>query len=210
MEIKILVVGPVATNCYIVSEGTDTVIFDPGAEAERILSYVSENGLDVSYIFLTHGHFDHVLAAAAIKSATGAKIAIHRFDADCLTDESRSLAARVRLEQEPVLADIIIGDGDCIEMDSLNFKWLHTPGHTVGSCVILCGSAMFSGDTLFEDDCGRCDLDGGDYAEMLKSLRRLAALEGDYDVYPGHDVSTTLSREREKNVNMREALETLK
>jgi hydroxyacylglutathione hydrolase len=83
---------------------------------------------------------------------------------------------------------------------------MHTPGHTVGSSVIISGNAIFSGDTLFADDCGRCDLPGGDYSEMLRSLRKIASLDGDYDVYPGHDESTTLSRERSFNVNMLEAI----
>ena len=88
----------------------------------------------------------------------------------------------------------------------MEFRWYITPGHTPGSSVIICEKAMFSGDTLFDGDCGRCDLPGGDYSKMLASLRRIASLEGDYVVYPGHEGETTLSREREYNGNMLEAL----
>jgi glyoxylase-like metal-dependent hydrolase (beta-lactamase superfamily II) len=188
LKVQILVVGMVSTNCYIVydTETREAAVIDPGDRAGVILEAVKGNDLTVRYIFLTHGHFDHVLALEEVRGATGAKAVAH--------------------EDEGVKADILTHDGETFLLGGTAVDVLHTPGHTPGSVCYRVKDLLFTGDTLFEDDCGRCDLPGGDYSLMLKSLRRLAELEGDYKVYPGHDVSTALSREREHNRNMREAL----
>ena len=203
MNIRTLVVGPIETNCYIVSdpETKSCAVIDPGFEPERLISVLEEDGLSAKYVFLTHGHFDHIGGVAELRARTGAKVVIHEADAGCLTDPSRS-HGRVSAG-EP---DVVASEGSEFRLDSLTFKWLNTPGHTPGSCVILSGGAMFTGDTLFYEECGRCDLPGGDYGQMLASLRRLAELEGDFDVYPGHSGASTLSHEREANQYMKEAL----
>jgi len=207
MNIETFVVGYVKTNCYIVyDDSQNAVIIDPGDNAGKLLDFLNRNSLRLHYIFLTHGHFDHIMAVAELKEATGAKVVIAEGDADCLEKPEKSLAGKVRMKQRPVTPDALAKDGDTFDAGEMRFTYLLTPGHTKGSAVILSGSAMFSGDTLFEDDCGRCDLPGGDYQEMLRSLRRLYALAGDYNIYPGHDVKTTLSRERIYNANMREAI----
>ncbi|MCL2003988.1 MAG: MBL fold metallo-hydrolase [Oscillospiraceae bacterium] len=188
LNVQTFVVGMVSTNCYIVcdAETRAAAVIDPGDRAEVILSLIREKALTVDYIFLTHGHFDHVLALDEVRRATGAKSVVHGL--------------------EGVEADILIRGGETFPLGGHTVEALHTPGHTPGSVCYRVKDILFTGDTLFEDDCGRCDLPGGDYGVMLESLRRLAALDGDYTVYPGHDVSTTLSRERAHNVNMREAL----
>ncbi len=199
-----LCVGRVMTNCYIVADEQtrDAAVIDPGDNADKILNVIKLENLNVKYIFLTHGHFDHVLAVDGVRGATGAKCVLHESDARLMTHPPGILA----LGRAHGTADILVRGGEEFELGSLRFKWMHTPGHTPGSCCIICGENLYTGDTLFEDDCGRCDLPGGDYRAMLESLRLLAALEGDYSVYPGHDVSTTLDRERRHNANMREAL----
>lgn len=208
MKRKTFVVGYVQTNCYIVyDESKNAVMIDPGDDAATLLAFLAEESLNLKYIFLTHGHFDHILAMPEVRKATGAQVVIAEGDAECLLAPRKSLASNVHLQQEAVPADILAKDRDVFSAGAMHFTWLLTPGHTPGCAVILCENAMFSGDTLFEDDCGRCDLPGGDYATMLQSLRRLYALEGDYDVFPGHDVMTTLSRERKYNRNMLEAVE---
>jgi glyoxylase-like metal-dependent hydrolase (beta-lactamase superfamily II) len=188
LNVQTVVVGMVSTNCYIVSdpETLEAVIIDPGDRADRILHFVRKNNLTVRYIFLTHGHFDHVLALEDVRRETGAKAVVH--------------------EAEPADADVLARHGDTFPLGGYTFELLHTPGHTPGSGCYRVSNLLFTGDTLFEDDCGRCDLPGGNYEKMLESLRFLASLEGDYTVYPGHDVSTTLSRERTHNRNMLEAL----
>ncbi len=203
-----LLVGAAQTNCYIVADERtrECAVIDPGDDAERILALLRDEGFDAKFIFLTHGHFDHVLAAPEVRSATGALIVIHALDAGHLRHSSLSLSKVGIGRGLNFSADKQASEGDSFTLGDTSFAWLHTPGHTPGSCCLLCGDALYSGDTLFEDDCGRCDLPGGNYQDMLASLRRLAALPGDKLVYPGHDVSTTLARERVYNANMLEAL----
>lgn len=210
MNIERIVVGPVSTNCYIVyDESGAAVVIDPGDDAPKLLSFIRERSLELKYILLTHGHFDHIMAVGDLKKATGAELVIAAGDADYLRNPDISLATRVGKTHESIEPDRVAGDGDIFDAGGMSFKYLLTPGHTAGSAVILSGEAMFSGDTLFQGDCGRCDLPGGDYAEMLRSLKRLYDLPGDYKVYPGHDVSTTLAVERVDNVNMLEAVDRL-
>lgn len=217
LNITSLTVGVVSTNCYIAVDTStrEAAIIDPGDKAEAILERIRAEGCAVRYIFLTHGHFDHILALEEVRGATGAKCVIHEADASFLREPGLS-SPFGRVMVKTATADILARDGETFPLGAYAFEVLHTPGHTPGSMCLRvltpdgeCGGmagVLFTGDTLFEDDCGRCDLPGGDYGAMLASLRRLAALEGDYDVYPGHDISTTLSRERERNVNMLEAL----
>lgn len=206
MKIKTFVVGPAATNCYVAYDGSDAVVIDPGFEAERIDAFLEQKKLKCHYILLTHGHFDHILAVPALKSMTGAKVVIAKPDADCLVSPLRSLSSKVHLDQTPLEADFLAEEGSSFVAGSMEFRYLLTPGHTPGSAVILCGDAMFSGDTLFRDSCGRTDLPGGSFRTISESLKRLYELDGDFKVYPGHDQATTLAREREFNLHMQEAV----
>lgn len=204
MRVLTLPVGGIDTNCYIVwdEETRLSAVIDPGDEPARILKELEDRALALTYIFLTHGHFDHILAVPRVRAKTGAKTVIHALDAACLTDEGRALA-RYRKGDAGAPADILAQDGDTFTVGALTFTFMHTPGHTRGSCVILCGEYMFSGDTLFEGDCGRCDLPGGDLGAMMRSLRKLAGLEINYKVCPGHGPATTLETEKKQNSDMR-------
>lgn len=206
MKIKTFTVGPAATNCYVVYDGSDAVVIDPGFEAERIDAFLKQKKLECRYILLTHGHFDHIIDVPGLKELTGAKVVISKPDADCLISPLRSLSTKVHLEQTPIEADFLAEEGSSFVAGEMEFRYLLTPGHTPGSAVILCGDAMFSGDTLFRDSCGRTDLPGGSFKQIMESLKRLYELGGDYKVYPGHDQATTLSREREFNLHMQEAV----
>ncbi len=204
-----IIVGAISTNCYFLydKETKAAMVIDPGDNADAILKVIRENGFEVGYILLTHGHFDHILAAQGVKEATGAKLVVHKDDAP------RLLSSAVE-DYQPYLSggykepkpDILAKDGETISFGPLEVKYVSTPGHTEGSCVILSGDVMFSGDTLFYRECGRCDLPGGDYNEMLRSLKKLALLPGDYTVYPGHGVKSTLSDERLHNPYIRQAM----
>ncbi len=208
MKLWTLVVGGIGTNCYIVSDGETgaAAVVDPGEDADRILKVLGENKLTLQAIFLTHGHFDHILAVPALKKETGAQVVIHEADALCLTDASLSLGP-YRHGTQGIAADVRTRDGQGFSSGKLSFTFLHTPGHTRGSSVLVCEDVIFSGDTLFCGDCGRCDLPGGSYAQMLVSLKRLGELKGDYKVYPGHGAPTTLETERKTNTYMREAMD---
>ena len=206
MKIRHMAVGPGATNCYIADDGENAVVIDPGFEAERVVAYLSRRKLRLHYIFLTHGHYDHILAAPALREMTGAEIVISAPDCDCLISPLRSLAGRMGLEQRCEEADILAYENSTFLVGDMTFRWMLTPGHSPGSAVILSGNVMFSGDTLFYGTCGRCDLPGGDERRMKDSLRRLGLLVGNYTVYPGHGEDTTLTQERRHNRNMKEAL----
>jgi len=200
MLIKTLPVGMLETNCYIVTdEGTrKCAIIDPGAESNTILDYVESNRLAPMAIFLTHGHFDHCMALETVAESTGAPAYIHERDAEDIGFRRHcSLGAEGKLHS--------YAEGDSFQIGGIEITVLETPGHSPGSVTLLCESALFTGDTLFRDSCGRTDLEGGDTAQLMASLRRLSDIDGDYEVYPGHADTTTLNRERSFNYYMKQA-----
>ncbi len=158
MKIETLQVGPLATNCYLLGDEQTgrCAIIDPGAQAARkILPALQEFGMQCDLILLTHGHFDHIMALKEIKEATGASICIHEADAHMLTEEyMHTWKAAAAHGYHQALADRLLKDGDQIQLGTLTIRVMHTPGHTRGSVVYLCGDVMFSGDTLFHGDCG--------------------------------------------------------
>ena len=200
MLIKKIQVGHIETNCYVVSDEKtlDCAVIDPGDESNTILDYIEENKLACGHIFITHGHFDHTMAVEAVKGETGAVVYISERDAEIAREHNRSLSD----------GDFVFyKEGDVIKVGGLEFRVMETPGHTPGGVTLICENSLFTGDTLFKDSCGRTDFNGGDMQVMQQSLRSLAMLDGDYDVYPGHMDSTTLERERRFNYYMRYALE---
>lgn len=201
MKIHTLTLGAYQTNTYIVENGRSCAVIDPGYEPETILAFLRQKNLTVDAILLTHGHFDHVGAVEAIVSATGCKLWMSESDWSQPTDPIHTYfypiancdftEVRFCEDREQILAG------------GLNFLVLATPGHTYGSVCFLCEDALFSGDTLFSGSCGRTDLPGGNRNLIRESLERLAKLEGNYTVYPGHGESTTLAQEKQYNPYMR-------
>lgn len=206
LQMKSLSVGELATCCYILWDGSadSCVVIDPGAEPERILAACE--GRRIEAILLTHGHFDHVMAAPGIQKATGAKLYIHKNDQPDLAPEVAGHRGYLREPYVMPRVDGNLEDGSEIKVGDLTFRVLHTPGHTLGSVCLLCGDLMFSGDTLFAGTCGRCDLAGGSLEQMFASLKKLAQLEGDYKVLPGHMEASTLETERQTNPYVLEGL----
>lgn len=202
MKVKVLQVGPIGTNCYILEDDTTgkAAVIDPGDEAGRILKVLEEDKAEVEYILLTHGHYDHTTGVPELHRALPeAKIYIHEADANGAGSQLFPLAGQVE--------DLLLYDeGDKLTLGSLTIEVLHTPGHSKGSVVLKVGDVLFCGDTLFAGSCGRTDLPGGSYEEIMASLKRLGELEGDYHVCPGHDVTSTLERERRSNPFLREAM----
>lgn len=199
MFIKTLSVGHLETNCYIVGNEdlAKCVVIDPGDESNTILDYLEEHRLSCAAIFLTHGHFDHVGAVDAVQEETGATVYL------CEKDDTDGHSHA--FPYSPNSNSKYYDGGDTIEIAGLVFQVLATPGHTPGSVSLLCEDALFTGDTLFRGSCGRFDLEGGDEDAIMHSLALLCALEGNYDVYPGHGDYTTLQRERSFNYYCREA-----
>ena len=202
MEVKVLQVGPIGTNCYILEDekARAAAIIDPGDEAGRILQVIEDDGVDVKYILLTHGHYDHTTAVPQLhKALPQAEIYIHRADANGAGSQLFPLAGQI-----PDLK--FYDEGDTLALGDMTIQVLHTPGHSKGSVTLKVGDVLFCGDTLFAGSCGRTDLAGGSYAEIMASLKKLGQLPGDYHVCPGHDVTSTLERERQSNPFLREAM----
>lgn len=200
MKILTFILGSVRTNSFICIDPVSSkcVVIDPGCDGEGIYKKIADRNLTLEYILLTHGHFDHIMAAKVIKEKTGAKIAIHAFDNEMLTDPMLSYAMQFAGSNFNCgNADILLGDGDVINCANMQFKVIHTPGHTKGSCVFVTEGSIFTGDTLFAGDVGRTDLHGGSEAVLKASLNKLFSLPGDYRIYPGHGNFSYLSKERE-------------
>ena len=202
MKVKLMQVGPIGTNCYLLEdeETGKAAVIDPGEEADRILAQIKADQVKVEYILLTHGHYDHTTAVPALHAALpDAKIYIHAADANGAGSRLFPLSAAVKQLH-------FYDEGDTLTLGSLTIHVMYTPGHSKGSVTLLVGDVLFTGDTLFAGSCGRTDLAGGSYEEIMSSLARLGKLEGDYHVCPGHDVTSTLERERQFNPFLREAL----
>ena len=200
MLIKTIPVGQLETNCYVVTDEQtlDCAVIDPGDESNAILDYLESNHLRCEAILLTHGHYDHVGAVWEVMEETGAPVYI------CPRDDARITGERHYSFPMPE-GGRYFDEGDVLNFAGMDFRILATPGHSPGSVCIICGDAIFTGDTLFRGSCGRADLPGGDMVEELRSLKRLCDLSGDYEVYPGHMDSSTLERERNFNYYCREA-----
>jgi glyoxylase-like metal-dependent hydrolase (beta-lactamase superfamily II) len=204
MYIQSIPVGMIGTNCYVLGdESTKSLaIIDPGDDAKDIAAMVKRSGMEVKLILLTHGHFDHVTAVPdLVKLYPDVPVYIHPKDLAQAQEPNQFSNGIGKID-----AMRFYEDGDTVQLGNLTIQVLSTPGHTPGSVTLLCGDAMFSGDTLFAGSCGRTDFPGGSYKQMMESLRRLANLKGNYKVYPGHEGFSDLDRERRYNSFMAAAL----
>lgn len=199
MNIKLMQVGEIGTNCYLL-EDEDTrsaAIIDPGGEAQGILDQAKADGVQVKAILLTHSHYDHTGAVRELREALpGVPVYLHPADAAQLGTAVMPPIGETRPYQE----------GDTVPVGNLTVQVLHTPGHTPGGVTLRVEDVLFTGDTLFAGDCGRTDLPGGSYEEILASLGRLGRLEGNFHVCPGHEQTSTMDREREINRYLREGM----
>lgn len=200
MILRKLVVGELATNCYIVGSETtrEGMVIDPADEASQILKSVKTADLKVKYIVLTHGHPDHFAALAELKKATGAQVLVHREDAEIL--ELPPVVFFGATFPQPPPADRQLEDGETIELGDLKLRVIHTPGHTPGGICLLANNVLFSGDTLFNNGIGRYDLPGGNLEKLMDSLhRKVLTLPEKTVVYPGHGPETTIGDEKRSN-----------
>jgi len=200
-----LVVGPFASNCYIVGSESNKegMIIDPGDEAKQILKRVKDLELDIKFIVLTHGHIDHTGALKEVREVTGAKVAIHTDDAKSLKVQSLSRIFGLSYPTPPP-PDRLLKDGDSLDVGGMHFEVLHTPGHTPGGICLLGEGVVFSGDTLFNYGIGRTDLPGGSYSQLMNGIQnKLLVLPDNTVVYPGHGSDTTIGAERKGNTFLR-------
>ena len=193
MKVKLLRVGPIGTNCYILEDDQTNLaaVIDPGDEPELIQGALEKEGVEVRYLLLTHGHYDHTTAVPALHRVyPQADIYIHQADANGAGSTLFPLA----------------DEGDVIRLGDHEIQVLHTPGHSPGSVTLKVEDVLFTGDTLFAGSCGRTDLRGGSYEQIMQSLKRLGELKGDFHVCPGHEATSTLERERRSNPFLMEAM----
>lgn len=189
-------------NAFLVYEDTkEGFIVDPGDEAERIMKEVSRHCIEkITHILLTHGHFDHIGAAAHIKKQSGAKVCIHRRDVSMLKSQRDNLSVMAGAPVPTTDADVVFEGGETLNAAGIEVKVVHTPGHSGGSVCYIAGDSLFAGDTLFYMSVGRTDFPGSAPKEYHHTLTHvLRGLGRDYTVYTGHGPSTTLEYEFSTN-----------
>jgi hydroxyacylglutathione hydrolase len=206
MQVTRLVLGPLETNCWIVSDecGGPAIVIDPAEDSARIVTELGDRS--VAAVVLTHGHFDHLGAVKALLSETGAPLLVHADDAESITTPAGSGGAAWGFDVSSPAADRLLADGDVVEAGDLRLSVLHTPGHTPGGICLLGDGGenqppqLFSGDTLFAGSVGRTDFPGGDGRALALSIARtLAPLPPETVVHPGHGPDSTIGRERRLN-----------
>ncbi len=167
MILEQILVGNMANFTYILADDNSAVVIDPSWDLDKIFAILKKHDLTLQYIINTHSHFDHTLGNDQLKAITGAKVAMYK--------------------DAPLEKDLYLDEGSIIRLANLEINVLYTPGHTKDSICLLIDKILFTGDTLFVENCGRTDLPGGDAGELYDSLQRLAMLDDDIVIYPGHD-----------------------
>jgi glyoxylase-like metal-dependent hydrolase (beta-lactamase superfamily II) len=206
-----LAVGALETNCYLLAEASSraALCIDPGDDAEAILDLAARHHLSVAGIALTHGHGDHIGAVSALRAAWDVPVYIHDADAVMLTSAERNLSVHLGVHISTAAPDTTLDDGMTIDFGDTRVRVLHTPGHTRGGVCYLVREAtpvplLFSGDTLFAREVGRCDLPGGSFPTLQQSIRaKLYTLPGNTRVFPGHGPPTTIAEEQRENPHVR-------
>jgi glyoxylase-like metal-dependent hydrolase (beta-lactamase superfamily II) len=183
-----------ASNCYLLLQGQAALVVDPGVSLASIQSALEAQGAVCRGILLTHGHFDHILSLDELRAAyPDAPVYLHADDAELLSDGQKNAFA-LFFGQDRVWqpANRLLLGGEIIPLGDEQIRVIHTPGHTQGSVCYLFGDHLITGDTLFDGGYGRCDLYGGDWAALTRTLRRLTELPRTLRIYPGHGPSAAL------------------
>lgn len=199
-RIRVLTPYEIHTNVYIIQDETtgETMVVDPGAEVDKIVEMLDILKADLKYIYLTHCHGDHIGGVSELQRRKGGKILIHRFDAEGLTNPGISLTNYLGIDAS-FQPDSRLNDGDLLHLGNLEFKVIHTPGHTKGGSCLYCAKEGFliSGDTLFRGTWGRTDLPTGSLEDIMDSItKKLLILPNKTIVYPGHGKSTMIREEK--------------
>lgn len=222
-KLKVMVLGMVQTNCYIISNEAlkEAIVIDPADNADKIEEYLKSNDLVCKGILLTHGHFDHIMAAKEMALNAGAKIYAHEAEVGLLEDGNLNASYNFMNKDFCLTPDVLLKDSDRLELIDLTFQVIHTPGHTAGGvCYYLEETlgpvssnlkgkgTLFSGDTLFRESIGRTDLPTGNGGQLLASIKnKLMPLEDGVVVYPGHGGPTSIGYERSNNIFLTDSWE---
>lgn len=189
------------TNCYIIfdEKSKETMVIDPAGDVDKIQEMINILGGKLKYIYITHCHGDHIVGVSELKEKCGGKILIHRDDAEGLDNAEINLTPYILEKKIELEADSRIDDGDLIHLGNLEFRVIHTPGHTSGGSCLYCEEEklLFSGDTLFRGTWGRTDVPTGNFEDVINSItKKLMILPDETIVYPGHGKSTMIREEK--------------
>ena len=209
MEISVLRLGQIDTNCYIfrAKDSKTCGIVDPGGQGEYLAAWLMGRELEPEAVLLTHGHFDHILGIPGLRKEWPS-LPVYCHPADLGEDDITLIFGQSFPTVRSFGNVTPYREGDVVTVAGCRLEVLETPGHTPGSVTLRSGDALFTGDTLFAGSMGRTDLPGGDEGQIMRSLMRLYGLEGDYQVLPGHEGQSTLEQERKTNYCMRMAMRT--
>lgn len=196
--------GMVRTNCYMIynDDTKQAVIVDPADNGAYIKSKLEEKGLTIQAVLLTHGHFDHIMAAEYLRKTYQVPIMAHEREKEILENANHNLSGAMGGDSFSLKADDFLKDGDCLELIGTKITVLYTPGHTIGGVCYFFEKENFliSGDTLFQGSVGRTDFPTGSMSTLIHSIKeKLSILGDDVVVYPGHEEETSIGRERKFN-----------
>jgi len=203
MEIKVLPLGDLGANCYLLKGEKGCIVIDPGDYSVVVENFLSENEDKERLILLTHCHFDHIGGAEELRNNTGVDIAIGADEAFALSDATVNLSGLFGNPLAPFDADVLLSDGQKLVVGDIELLCIKTAGHTVGGMCFLWENVLFSGDILFNRSIGRTDFPGGSFSQLEESVQRLYKLDGNITVYSGHGPATTIANERKNNPYVR-------
>ena len=189
------------TNCYIVQDekSKETMVIDPAGDVDKIVEMLDILNANLKYIYLTHCHGDHIGGVQELKERYGGKVVAHRLAAENLKDPDINLTTYIQNKGLVIETDARVDDDDLLHLGELEFRVIHTPGHTSGGSCLYCEKEqlLFSGDTLFRGTWGRTDVPTGNFEAIIKSItKKLMILPDETIVYPGHGKSTMIREEK--------------
>lgn len=201
MKIIRMMAGVYGVNCYLLyDESKEGIVVDPGGDVDEILEVIKENELDIKYIVLTHGHGDHIGGLMGLKAALDVPVMVHEFEKELLMDGSKNLSPTMAMGKVEVEPDILLKDGDKIKVGNGEILVIHTPGHTKGGISLKIGDNILTGDTLFKGSIGRTDLLGGNYEQIIESIKtKILVYPDETMIHPGHGPSSTIASEKTSN-----------
>lgn len=205
IHVSMLVVGPVATNCYIVNRAgsNKAVVIDPGSNAPKILEHLEKNNLSPEAILLTHGHFDHFEGVPGILESVRCKTYIFEEEMRLIRDPAMNGSTGLMGRGTAIEPECTVRDGEVLHIADIDFKVIHTPGHTAGGCCYHVEEKeeyLFAGDTIFMESIGRTDLPTGNMSQILSSIReKILTLPDETRIFPGHGPVTDVGYERANN-----------
>lgn len=198
ITIKKLSLGQMAANCYIIENGKQSIVIDPGAEGWKLVSYLESHNLHVAYVLLTHGHFDHIGAIDLLKQKYDCQVYIHENDYDMVYNDQINLSAYY---QPLKIQTEVIRVKNHLILDEFKITFINLPGHTKGSCFVVFDDyeIVFSGDVLFKNSIGRYDFPTSSLEDTKNTLKKIYQMDTNYQIYPGHGEDTTLFAEKSNN-----------